>query len=106
MIDEPEKTRQLVARLMAALPFDVDLTSELLATLKQSPSCGALERRQAVSNLSYMGDDGGIMCHIQPPNDANPIVTSITHVRVPARLPLPITKSVGSRNCGSYILIE
>jgi hypothetical protein len=34
-----------------------------------------------------MGDEGGIMCHIQPPNDGNPIVTSITHIRVPAYLP-------------------
>ena len=61
MIDKPEKTSQLLARLMAALPFEVDLTSELLATLKKSPSCDALERRQTVSNLSYMGDEGGIM---------------------------------------------
>ena len=87
MIDKPEKTSQLLARLMAALPFEVDLTSELLATLKKSPSCDALERRQTVSNLSYMGDEGGIMCHIHPPNDGNPIVTSITHIRVPAYLP-------------------
>ncbi len=87
MIDKLEKTRQLLATLEAAVPFNVDLTSELLATLKQSPSCGVLERRQTVSQLSYMGDEGGIMCHIQPPNDANPIVTSITHVRVPPYLP-------------------
>ncbi len=87
MIDNPEKTRQLLATLEAAAPFDVDLTPELMTTLKRSPSCGALERRQTVSSLSYMGDEGGIMCHIQPANDANPIVTSITHVRVPAYLP-------------------
>ncbi len=87
MIDKPEKTRHLLATLKAAAPFNVDLTAELMATLKQSPSCGVLDRRQTVSNLSYMGDEGGIMCHIQPPNDANPIVTSITQVRVPAYLP-------------------
>jgi hypothetical protein len=69
------------------LPFEVDLTSELLATLKQSRSCGVLERRQTVSELFYMGDEGGIMCHIQPPDQANPIVTSITHIRVSAYLP-------------------
>jgi len=87
MIDNPEKTHQLLTQLKAALPFEVDLTAELIATLKQSPSCGILERRQTVSNVSYLGDDGGIMCHIQPPNDANPIVASITHIRVPAHLP-------------------
>ena len=90
MIDKPEKTRQLIARLTAALPFEADLNAELMATLKQSPSCGALERRQIVSNLSYLGDEGGIMCHIQPPNEANPIVTSITYIRVPAYLPFAL----------------
>ena len=87
MIDKPEKTRQLLARLTAALPFEVDLTAELLATLQQSPSCGVLEKRQTVFKLFYLGDEGGIMCHIQPPNEANPIVTSITYIRVPAYLP-------------------
>ncbi len=87
MIDNPEKTRPLLATLEAAAPFEVDLTSELLATLKQSPSCGPLEKRQTVSALYYLGDEGGIMCRIQPPNQPNPIYTSITHIRVPAYLP-------------------
>ena len=70
-----------------ALPFEVDLTSELLATLKQKQFSAALERRQIVSQLSYAGDEGGILCHIQPPNEPNVIVTSITHIRVPVYLP-------------------
>lgn len=91
MIDDPEKTQQLLTQLKAAAPFEVDLTAELMATLKKSPSCGVLERRQIVSGLSYMGDEGGIMCHILPPNDANhPIVASITHIRVPAHLPFAL----------------
>ena len=90
MIDKPEKTRQLLALLMGALPFEVDLTSELLATLKQKQFSGALERRQTVSQLSYAGDEGGILCHIQPPDESNAIVTSITHIRVPANLPFAL----------------
>jgi len=86
VIDQPEKTRQLLARLTAALPFEVDLTSELMATLRQKQLAGALERRQIVSQLSYAGDEGGILCHIQPPEEPNAIVTSITHIRVPAYL--------------------
>ena len=90
MIDKPEKTRQLLARLMAALPFEVDLTSELMVTLRQKQLAGALERRQTVSQLSYAGDEGGILCHIQPANESNAIVTSITHIRVPAYLPFAL----------------
>ena len=52
MIDKPEKTGQLLSQLMAALPFEVDLTSELLATLKSDQFSGALEKRQTVSNVS------------------------------------------------------
>ena len=73
---------------MAALPFEVDLTSELLATLKQNQFASALERRQTVSNVSYMGDEGGIlMPHSASQRIGNAIVTSITHIRVPAYLP-------------------
>jgi hypothetical protein len=34
--------------------------------------------------VSYLGDEGGIVCHIQPEEDAdNVIIISLTHVRVP-----------------------
>jgi hypothetical protein len=87
MIDRHEKTQQLLALLEASLPFEADLTSELLAQLTQKDSSAGLQRRQTVSNVSYAGDAGGIMCHIQPENERSVIVASITHVRVPARLP-------------------
>ena len=87
MIDNPEKTQQLLATLGAALPFETDLTSELLAQLTQKSFSVGLQRRQTVSNVSYIGDEGGIMCHMQPENEQSVIVASITHVRVPACLP-------------------
>ena len=87
MIDNHEKTQRLLAGLEAALPFEVDLTTELLATLMKDQSSAGLERRQTVTGVTYMGDAGGIMCHIQPENEKSVIVASITHVRVPARLP-------------------
>jgi hypothetical protein len=86
MIDHPEKTRRLLTILEAALPFEVDLTSEVLAALKRDRFSSALQRRQTVSKVSYAGDEGGVMCHIQPENEPA-IVTSITHIRVPAYLP-------------------
>ena len=87
MIDKSEKTQRLLAVLKAALPFEADLTSELLAQLTEEQSSAGLQRRQTVSNVSYAGDAGGIMCHMQPENEQSVIVASITHVRVPARLP-------------------
>ncbi len=87
MIDKPGKTQQLLALLEASLPFEADLTSEFLAQLTQKDFSAGLQRRQIVTGLTYMGDAGGIMCHLQPENEQNVIVASITHVRVPARLP-------------------
>ncbi len=87
MIDNAEKTELLLATLEAALPFEVDLTSELLAQLTQESFSTGLQRRQTVSKVFYAGDEGGIMCSMQPENEQKVIVASITHVRAPARLP-------------------
>jgi hypothetical protein len=39
MLDKPEKTRELVTELMAALPFEVELTPELIQLLRtQQPA--------------------------------------------------------------------
>jgi len=87
MIDKPGKTQQLLALLEASLPFEADLTPELLAQLTQKSFSAGLQRRQIVTRLTYMGDAGGIMCHLQPENEESVIVASITHVRVPVCLP-------------------
>ncbi len=87
MIDNPEKTQQLLATLEAALPFEADLTSGLQVQLTKDQYSAGLQRRQTVSKASYAGDAGGIMCDIQPENEKSVIVASITHIRVPARLP-------------------
>ncbi len=77
MIDKPGKTQRLLALLEAALPFDAALTSELLAQLTQKSFSAGLQRRQIVSGVSYMDDEGGIMCHMQPENEQSVIVASI-----------------------------
>jgi hypothetical protein len=51
VIDNPEKTQQLLAVLKAALPFEVDLTTELLATLMKDQSSAGLRRRQTVTGV-------------------------------------------------------
>jgi hypothetical protein len=87
MLDNSEKTQRLLQMLEAALPFEADLTSEAVEALKRENSSAALLRRQEVVNISYAGDEGGIMCHMQPENDRGAIVASITHLRLPAHLP-------------------
>ena len=87
MLDEPEKTQKLVAALKAALPFAVALTPEVIAHLAGQQKPVAVKPSETVSDISYAGDVGGIICHINPASSDNMIVVSLTHVRVPRALP-------------------
>ena len=44
--------------------------------------------RYVVSEVSYAGDEGGIVCHIAPPQGGGAIVISLTYVRMPRPTPL------------------
>ena len=67
MLDDPEKTRQLVTALKAALPFEVELTPSLVKHLREGHVAIADKMQHVVSEVSYAGDEGGIVCHIVPP---------------------------------------
>ena len=87
MLDRPEKTRQLVAKLKGALPFEVELTPYALAQIRSQRIDRAVEPRQIVSEVSCAGDEGGIVCHLLPKETDNVIILSLTHVRVHRKNP-------------------
>ena len=87
MLDKPEKTRELVAALKAAAPFEIELTPEVMAHLRAQKIATAVEPRQIVSQVSYAGDEGGILCHVLPEGTENVIILSLTHVRMHRSLP-------------------
>jgi len=89
MLDHPEKTTKLLAALKAAVPFEVELSDRLLKYLQAQYHAAADGTHHTVSNLSYAGDEGGIVCHIVPPEKQEAlVVVSLTHVRVPHSMPL------------------
>jgi hypothetical protein len=88
MLDHPEKTPKLLAALKAAVPFEVELTERLIKQLRAQDYAGADQKHHTVSDLSYAGDEGGIVCHIAPPEKREVIVVSLTHVHVPRTMPL------------------
>ena len=88
MLDNPEKTRELVTTLKAALPFEVELTSEVIESLRTGEPTTVVKPKQLVSEVSYAGDEGGIMCHIHPKETEGAIIISLTHVRMHRKLPL------------------
>src|SRR5436853_4690217 len=88
MIDNPHKTAWLLAALKAAVPFEVELLPSLAAYLRDQNVAIADQTQHIVSNLSYAGDEGGIICHIIPPDQDQALVVSLTQVCVPRNMPL------------------
>jgi hypothetical protein len=46
------------------------------------------QTHHTVSDLSYAGDEGGIVCHMAPSEAGGVLVVSLTQVRVPRSMPL------------------
>src|SRR5215471_15588167 len=88
MLDNPEKTARLLAALKAAVPFEVDLTPAVVKQLQSEHVANADQIRRIVSDLSYAGDEGGIVCHIVPVDKQEALFISLTHVRMPRTMPL------------------
>lgn len=87
MFDRPEKTEALLDAMEEALPFEVRLMPELVANLARQQRPLTVKPIETVTDISYAGDDGGIMCHIEPSDADSMVVVSLTHVRVPRTLP-------------------
>jgi hypothetical protein len=87
MLDDPERTQRLLTALRASLPFEVHLTPPLARLLRAQHVAFAGDR-QTVSEVSYLGDEGGIACHMVPPDGAKAAIVSLTHVRIPPSMPL------------------
>jgi|SRR5665213_1016647 len=88
MLDHPEKTARLLAALQSAVPFEVELVPSLVNYLRAQHVAIADESPHIVSDLSYAGDEGGIVCHIAPPENEEALVVSLTQVRVRRSMPL------------------
>ena len=87
MLDNPKKTEPLMAALKAAVPFDVELMPALIKRLQAENIVTLNEIRQTVSDV-FAGDEGGIVCHIVPPDRREALVVSLTHLRVSRSMPL------------------
>jgi hypothetical protein len=88
MLDNPEKTARLLAALKAAVPFEVELTPAVVKQLEWEKFAHADQTHRTVSDLSYVGDEGGIVCHIVPLDEERALFISLTHVRMPRTMPL------------------
>ncbi len=88
MLDNPRKTELLLAALKATVPFEVELIPALIERLHVQNRATLNGIGYMVSDVSYAGDEGGIVCHIVPPDSEEALIISLTHVRVPCTMPL------------------
>ena len=87
MLDKLEKTLDLIAAMKAAVPFEVELTLALLARLRSETIASEIAPRQLVREVSYAGDEGGILSHIELSGSEKRLVVSLTHLRLRRSLP-------------------
>ncbi|MBV8094496.1 MAG: hypothetical protein JO110_14985 [Acetobacteraceae bacterium] len=86
-IDNAEKTQRLFGSLQAALPVPAQVTPELAAAVANPAS--EIPRACSITWISYLGDEGGIMCRLDFGRDTeNAVFASITQLRFDPLLPL------------------
>ncbi len=85
MLDKAEQTYQLLAALKAAAPFEVELAPSVIAHLRTQQI--TVKPQQIVTEISYAGDEGGIVYHMAPEEGRDALNVSLTHVRAKRSLP-------------------
>ena len=91
MLDNPKKTEELLAMVKSAVPFEVEMAPSVVKQLQDDAAAVASKTRYVVTDMSYAGDEGGIVCHIVPAEGREAIVVSLTYVRLPRLTPLATT---------------
>lgn len=87
MLDDPKKTDHLTADLRTAMPFKVELTLWLINHLRVEKADIYDDSDYVVQDLSYAGDDGGIVCYLATAGAGAALVVSLTHIVVPRSQP-------------------
>src|SRR5450432_3344268 len=67
--------------------FERGMMPALIDHLARQQNPAVIKSIETVSKISYSGDIGGIMCHIQPEDAESVVVVSLTPVRVRRKLP-------------------
>jgi len=90
MIDNPDKMNRLLAAIEASLPMKTRLSPNVRETLAEQSPESPIPSRCMVTEVFYMGDEGGISCglDIGGPDTKTPFIVSITHLIFDRRSPV------------------
>ena len=87
-IDDSEQVKMLLAKMEANLPIPAEVRRATATYLRNQGSIIPPHRQLSISAVFYHGDDGGIMCGISPQDSKEPIVISLTQLKIPYHHPL------------------
>ena len=87
-IDDPQKVETLLEKMEHHLPIRAEIQRGTAGYLIAQGVSIPPHRQVSIQQIFYSGDEGGIMCAISPANSREPIVISLTHLKIPYNHPL------------------
>jgi hypothetical protein len=89
MIDNPKKVTALMQKLKMHLPIPAKATDALIHNLHNSSINIPPNAHIEITDVLYMGDEGGICCALKVTDQEEvAVVVSLTHLRLPKTSPL------------------
>jgi hypothetical protein len=90
MIDDPDKTQNLIAEMDEYLPLTARLSQSLKGMIRRQVASIIPPEQCQVVEVFYIGDEGGISCRLKldGQDTHDPIIVSITHLNFNRRCPL------------------
>jgi len=89
MIDNPKQVTTLMQKLKSHLPIPAKATDMLIRNLRANSINISFNSSIEITDVMYMGDDGGICCALKVIDQEEvAVVVSITNLRLPNTHPL------------------
>jgi len=83
MIDNPKQVTTLMQKLKSHLPISAKATNMLIGNLRTNSINIPSNARIEITDVMYMGDEGGICCALKVIDQEEvAVVVSITHLRL------------------------
>lgn len=79
---------ELISKMQAQLPIPAYPIDAFVQTMKGRGVMLDAKQTLSIKSVLYLGDEGGIMCDITPSDQGNPIICSLTHIRIDTAHPL------------------
>jgi hypothetical protein len=87
-IDDPDQVKALIAKMKVQIPIPAEIQRGTANYLCSQGVFVPPHRNVQIYGVFNSGDEGGILCAISPTDSKEPVVISLTHLKIPYRHPL------------------